>query len=101
MSPPTKNQALGALADAVARSDASAAERHEAGPKTHAERLAEEPMLKFFAFVHLPKPLQDVSRPLHDLAHELVDKLPRCAERTAGLRKLLEAKDCLVRAALP
>lgn len=29
------------------------------------------------------------------------DKLPKCAERSAGERKLLEAKDCFVRASLP
>jgi hypothetical protein len=30
----------------------------------------------------------------------MVDKLPRNPERSAGLRKLLEAKDCAVRAQL-
>ena len=31
----------------------------------------------------------------------MIDKLPRNAERTVALRKLLEAKDCAVRASLP
>jgi len=35
------------------------------------------------------------------LAYNLVDQLEDGPEFTAGLRKLLEAKDCFVRAALP
>jgi hypothetical protein len=34
------------------------------------------------------------------LAEEMSAALPECAELSAGLRKLLEAKDCFVRAAL-
>lgn len=58
----------------------------------------DEPMLQFFAFDHLPKLLQDASRPFCELANEMVETLPRNPERTACLRKLLEAKDCAVRA---
>jgi len=54
---------------------------------------------KFFAFAHLPAHLQPVSRLFHDLAEELLDWLPDGPELTATLRKLLEAKDCAVRAA--
>ena len=57
-------------------------------------------LLRFFEYSHLPPRLQAVSRPLHDLAHEVALMETRYgAELTAGLRKLLEAKDCLVRAA--
>jgi hypothetical protein len=42
--------------------------------------------------------MQDYSRPFHELAHWCVDHLPRNAERTTALRKILEAKDCAVRA---
>ena len=59
-----------------------------------------EPMLQFFAYSHLPAHLQTVSMPFSDLAHQMIDTLPRNPERTAGLRKLLEAKDCAVRALL-
>jgi hypothetical protein len=59
-----------------------------------------EPMLQFFGYSHLPEPLQAVSRPFCELAHELTAGLPRNPERTAALRKLLEAKDCAVRARL-
>lgn len=60
----------------------------------------DEPMLKFFKFEHLPLHLQEMSKPFSELAHLMVTKLNRSAERTAGLRKLLEAKDCAVRAML-
>jgi hypothetical protein len=35
------------------------------------------------------------------LAEAMIVELPDGPELTAGLRKLLEAKDCFVRAALP
>lgn len=57
-------------------------------------------MARYFAYDHLPAHLQEVSKPCHDLAEQMIDLLPDGAELTAGLRKLLEAKDCLVRAAL-
>jgi hypothetical protein len=60
----------------------------------------DEPILKFFAYAHLPEKLQEVSKPFFDLADHLVATLPRCAERTVALRKLLEGKDAAVRAAL-
>lgn len=53
-----------------------------------------------FAYGHLPPHLQAVSKPVGDLAADLVDVLPDGPELSAGLRKLLEAKDCFVRAAL-
>ena len=59
-----------------------------------------EPILQFFAYAHLPPHLQAVSKPFGDLAQQMVDELPANPERTAGLRKLLEAKDCAVRALL-
>jgi hypothetical protein len=36
-----------------------------------------------------------------DLSVAMIQRLPDGPELTAGLRKLLEAKDCFVRAALP
>lgn len=58
------------------------------------------PIMKFFAFSHLPERLQEVSRPFHDTAFWMEEHLPNGPEKSAGLRKLLEAKDCAVRAAL-
>jgi len=56
--------------------------------------------MQFFAFAHLPTHLQDVSRPFGEMAERIVSTLPRNAERTVALRKLLESKDAAVRALL-
>lgn len=57
-------------------------------------------MLQFFDFHHLPEDLRQISRMFYDLAQEIVMLLPSNPERTVALRKLLEAKDCAVRAKL-
>lgn len=65
-------------------------------------------LLSYFEYDHLPPKLREVSAGFHRLAHQLVDPaysleghvLLEGPEATAGLRKLLEAKDCMVRAAL-
>jgi hypothetical protein len=44
-----------------------------------------EPLLQFFAYEHLPPELRDVSLPFCDLAHHLVDTLPRNPERITAL----------------
>jgi hypothetical protein len=61
------------------------------------ETEMDEPMLQFFRYDHLPEHLQALSRPFGELAQRLVADLPRNPERSAMLRKLLEAKDCAVR----
>ena len=58
----------------------------------------ESPIMKYFAYEHLPEKLQEVSKPLGDLARQMDASLPAGEEKSEGLRKLLEAKDCLVRA---
>lgn len=69
-----------------------------------------EHILQYFEYEHLPKHLQQVSRPFCELARRIVlgdpkagpyaAPLPRNPERTVALRKLLEAKDAAVRALL-
>ena len=59
-----------------------------------------EPIMQFFAYAHLPEKLQAVSQPFGVLAEGIVATLPRNAERTVALRKLLESKDAAVRASL-
>jgi hypothetical protein len=59
-----------------------------------------EQLLKYFKFDHLPEKLQKVSGPFCALAQQMVSTLPSGPELTAGVRKLLEAKDCCVRAAI-
>ncbi|MFE6405159.1 hypothetical protein [Streptomyces alboflavus] len=58
-----------------------------------------EAILLHFGYTHLPQPLADVAMKFCELADELTIMIPeRSAERSAGLRKMLEAKDCMVRA---
>lgn len=56
--------------------------------------------IKYFAYAHLPAHLQAVSKPIGELAEKLEGELPDGPEKSAGMRKLLEAKDCFVHAAL-
>lgn len=58
------------------------------------------PIMKYFAYSHLPEKLQSISKPIGELAEKMDNELPDCAEKSVGLRKLLEAKDALVRAQL-
>lgn len=57
-------------------------------------------LMQFFAYEHLPQHLQAISKPFGELAKQIVETLPSNPERTVALRKLLEAKDCAVRAQL-
>lgn len=61
----------------------------------------DKPIMKFFAYKHLPMHLQEISQPFGVMAQWIIDTLPRNAERTVALRKLLECKDAAVRAGLP
>jgi hypothetical protein len=56
-------------------------------------------MLQFFSYDHLKSDdLKEISKPFHTMAHWIVNTLSSNPERTVALRKLLEAKDCTVRA---
>jgi hypothetical protein len=69
-------------------------------PRSPLEVAADNyPIMQFFKYQHLPPKLQEVSAPFAQLAVKMAAQ-PRNAETSAGLRKLLEAKDCAVRAAL-
>lgn len=73
-----------------------------------------EPILQFFSYAHLPPHLAGISKPFCELAYAIAHgdncsesgnttfggPLPRNPERTVALRKLLEAKDAAVRAAM-
>jgi len=58
------------------------------------------PIMKFFAYSHLPLHLQEISKPFCELAEWIEATIPGSAEKTVALRKLLESKDAGVRAAL-
>ena len=56
---------------------------------------------RYFAYEHLPPNLQAISKPFSDLATVICNTPTyNVMETEAALRKLLEAKDCAVRAAL-
>lgn len=61
---------------------------------------ATEKLLGYFSYEHLPPHLQQVSALVHAVAWKMASDLPEGPEVTVGLRKLLEAKDCFVRASL-
>lgn len=56
-------------------------------------------LTQFFTYSHLSAELAAVSKLFADLNQHIVDTIPPSPERTAAQRKLLEAKDCAVRAA--
>ena len=57
-------------------------------------------IVEYFEYKHLPEHLQVVSKPFGELANAMNENLDDGPEKSAGLRKLLEAKDCMVRASL-
>ena len=64
------------------------------------EPMLADPMMQFFSYKHLPEHLQEFSKKFAELAEDIVGTISRNPERTVALRKLLEAKDCAVRAVL-
>jgi hypothetical protein len=62
------------------------------------ESHMKSPLIQFFQYTHLPLNLQEVSKPFYEFAHFIESKLPANAETSTCLRKLLEAKDCAIRA---
>lgn len=56
-------------------------------------------ILRFFKYEHLPPQLQEVSKPICEFARTMSYE-GKGPELIAGLRKLLEAKDCLVRSVM-
>lgn len=57
-------------------------------------------LIQYFRYEHLPAYLQNVSKPFCELACKIDSELPTNLEKAMALRKLLEAKDCAVRAVL-
>jgi len=58
------------------------------------------PIFKYFKYDHLPEHLQKPSKAICEVAETMINDIPDGPEKSAGLRKLLEAKDCFVRATL-
>ena len=57
---------------------------------------------RWFDYSHLPEgsAARKASATIAQAAGKMIENLPDSPELVAGLRKLLEAKDCLVRAAI-
>lgn len=70
--------------------------------ETFAKMDLREPhyLMQLFTYKHLPTHLQEVSKPICELAEHLDKTLPNNPEKTTALRKLREAKDCAVTAVL-
>jgi hypothetical protein len=57
--------------------------------------------MRWFKYDHLPKgPIRGASMECSELADHMAATMPSGPELVAGLRKLLEAKDCFVRCAV-
>ncbi|HGJ5882209.1 hypothetical protein [Arsenophonus sp.] len=55
-------------------------------------------ILVYFTYQHFAENEQIHAKAIYQLAKRIDDDLPDSAEKSAGLRKLLEAKDCFARA---
>lgn len=84
------------MSDSIA-ADLEALLSGESGTEVH---FSVKHVLQFFRYSHLPTPLQSVSKQCATLACAMAHTQPGNPELTVGLRKLLEAKDCFVRAGL-
>ena len=67
---------------------------------TEGRHPATQQIARWFAYDHLAEPMRTVSMYSATLAEAMIRELPDGPELTTGLRKLLESKDCFVRAAL-
>ena len=69
--------------------------------KFRKRKIVPSTVIQYFSYKHLSGKLYEVSKMVAELAELMEAKLPDGAEKSAGMRKLLEAKDCFVRASLP
>lgn len=69
------------------------------GPVEKMLQPAVKHILQYFSCVHPPAHLRFIHTACVVLAEEMVSRLPQNPELTIGLRKLLEAEDCFMRAA--
>lgn len=72
------------------------------GPAVSAEgrHPSTQQIARWFTFDHLEENRRPPSMACSELAQEMIDTLTDGPELVAGLRKLLEAKDCFVRQAI-
>lgn len=85
--------------DTKAKTDTATA-IHPAPREFSDEQIAKRPILRFFHYRHLPPVLAARSKPFCNMALFIIQTTPYNTECNVALRKLLEAKDAAVRAAL-
>jgi len=66
----------------------------------YGKRMSQDPVAPFFKYDHLPPALAAISKPFCDLAETISTLVPMHQQRNVALQKLIEAKDCAVRAYL-
>lgn len=59
-----------------------------------------ESTIRYFSYSHLSEDLAKVARPFSILAQQIIILIPESRERRKALDRLLESKDCAVRAVL-
>ena len=69
-------------------------------PVEKLQELQKEEILRYFSYRHLKPELQEISKPFAESAYRIALTTPQCEERSVALRKILEAKDAAVRAAM-
>lgn len=62
--------------------------------------MNKEELDKYFSYDHLPPHLQNVSRPLCEVARQIDDLVPAGPQKDIAMQKILEAKDAVVRQVL-
>lgn len=62
--------------------------------------MTSEEISKYFSYEHLPPHLQNVSRPLCEVARQLHDLVPAGPQKDIAMQKIMEAKDAVVRQCL-
>lgn len=98
---PRASRVVAAATDLVEEATPTAAELVEEPVETVHRHPSTTAVYRWFDYEHLTKARpREVSMYLHDTARIMLEILPDSQELTAGLRKLLEAKDCFVRAAV-
>lgn len=76
-------------------------DEHVIIPSPSNDRVRTEPVesiMQFFAYDHPMTGAVPLLADFHTLAHNVVKEIPRNPERTVALRKLLEAKEAMMRA---
>ena len=60
--------------------------------------LEQDRLLKFFNTQGMDNPYYSICKWYEDTAHQICKQVAPGAERTVALRKLMESRDCIVRA---